>query len=146
MSADINRGAGGDAGRQGVAIDVDVEHEFEVRRFEDQPPVETLGADGADEAPGDSVRLRRSHRRLHDPGAVAAQDPRRMGRCTCCRGRGSASGGDGADVRLSSQLAEVLIELREKLPKLRPRGRLRGVGRLPQLLMHLPRQARGFVS
>ena len=40
----------------------------------DQEPVEALGADGADEAFGDRVRFRRSHRRLDDPDAFAYED------------------------------------------------------------------------
>ena len=38
------------------------EHPFEVAAVEDQQPVEALGANGAHEALGDSVRLRCSNR------------------------------------------------------------------------------------
>ena len=56
-----------------VVVDVDAEDAFEVTAVEDQQPVETLGAHSADEALGDRVRLRRPHRRLHDPDAFAAE-------------------------------------------------------------------------
>jgi hypothetical protein len=55
-----------------VVIDIDPEHAFEVTAVEDQQPVETLRADGPDEALGDGVRLRRPHRRLHNPDGFAA--------------------------------------------------------------------------
>jgi hypothetical protein len=55
-------------------VDVDVEHAFEVTAVEDQQPVETLGTYGPDEALGDRVGFRRSHRRPHDPGALATED------------------------------------------------------------------------
>src|SRR6266536_837485 len=42
--------------------------------IEDQQPVEALGTDGSDESLGDRVRLRRPHRRLHDPNPLAAED------------------------------------------------------------------------
>ncbi len=57
-----------------VVVDVNAEHAFEVTPVEDQQPVETLGAHRADEALGDRVRLRRPHRRLHDPDLLAAED------------------------------------------------------------------------
>ena len=38
-------------------LDEDAEDPFEVASVHDQEPVETLGADGADEALGDRVRL-----------------------------------------------------------------------------------------
>jgi transposase InsO family protein len=57
-----------------VVVDVDAEHPLEVASVEDQQPVETLGADGSDEALRDGVRLRRPHRRLQDPDALAAED------------------------------------------------------------------------
>jgi hypothetical protein len=63
-----------------VVADVDAKCAFEVTAVEDQQPVKTLGADGAGEALRDRVRLRRSHRRLHDPDAVAAGTPRRRRR------------------------------------------------------------------
>ena len=44
----------------------DAEDALEVASVHDQEPVEALGADGADEALGDRVRLRRSYRRLED--------------------------------------------------------------------------------
>jgi hypothetical protein len=39
-------------------VDVDAQDPFEVAAVEDQQPVETLGADGADEAFCNRVRLR----------------------------------------------------------------------------------------
>jgi hypothetical protein len=57
-----------------VVVDVDAEHVFEVALVEDQQPVEALRTDCSDEAFCDRVRLRRSHRRLHDPDAFAAED------------------------------------------------------------------------
>src|SRR5438876_1738652 len=56
-----------------VVVGVDAEHPFEVTAVEDQQPVETLGTHSADEALRDRVRLRRPHRRLHDPDAFAAE-------------------------------------------------------------------------
>src|SRR5215207_3428867 len=56
-----------------VVVGVDAEHAFEVTAVEDQQPVETLGTHGANEALRDRVRLRRPHRRLHDPDAFAAE-------------------------------------------------------------------------
>src|SRR6266542_322922 len=44
----------------------DMEHPFEMAVVEDQEPVETLRSDGADEALGNRIRLRRSHRRADD--------------------------------------------------------------------------------
>jgi len=55
-------------------VDVDAEDVLEVAAVEDQEPVETLGADGANEPLRDRVRLRRSHRRPDDPDAFAAED------------------------------------------------------------------------
>jgi hypothetical protein len=55
-------------------VGVDVEDMFEVAAVEDQQPVEALGSNGANEPLGDCVRLRRSHRRLDDPDALAAED------------------------------------------------------------------------
>ena len=57
-----------------VVVDVDPEHMLEVAPVHDQQPVQALGADGADEALGDRVRLRRSHRRLDDLDAFACED------------------------------------------------------------------------
>ena len=48
-----------------VVVDVDAEHTLEVAAVEDQQPVETLRADGSDEALCDRVCLRRPHGRLH---------------------------------------------------------------------------------
>lgn len=45
-----------------VMVDEDLEDPLEILAVEDQQPVETLGSDGADEAFGDCVRLRRSQR------------------------------------------------------------------------------------
>jgi hypothetical protein len=50
------------------------EDAFEVASVHDQEPVETLGADGADEALGGRVRLRRSHAGLDDLDAFAGED------------------------------------------------------------------------
>src|SRR5919201_1055101 len=47
---------------------------LEVAAVEDQQPVETVGADGTDEAFGDRVRFRRPNRRLDDPDPFAAED------------------------------------------------------------------------
>ena len=58
-----------------LVIDVDAEHPLELASVEDQQPVETLGADGSDEALRDGVRLRRPHRRLHNPDALATRVP-----------------------------------------------------------------------
>ena len=41
---------------------------------EDQQPLETLSADGADEALGERVRVRRAHRCLDHPDAFAGED------------------------------------------------------------------------
>ncbi len=57
-----------------VVVDVDAEHAIEVAPAEDQQPVHALGMHGADEALGDRVRLRCSHRDLDDPGALATED------------------------------------------------------------------------
>ena len=51
-------------GRASVVVGENAEDAFEVASVHDQEPVETLGADGADEALGGRVRLRRSHRVL----------------------------------------------------------------------------------
>src|SRR5215217_427908 len=47
---------------------------LEVSAVEDQEPVETLSANGADEALGDRVRLRRAHRCFDDLDAFACED------------------------------------------------------------------------
>ena len=57
-----------------VVIDVDAERVLEVASVEDQQPVQALRTDCSDEAFRDGVRLRRSHRSLHDPDAFAAED------------------------------------------------------------------------
>src|SRR6266508_3254157 len=57
-----------------VVIDVDAQHVFEVTPVEDQKPVQAFGTRGSDEALGDRVRLRCTHRRLHDPDALGAED------------------------------------------------------------------------
>jgi hypothetical protein len=57
-----------------VVVDVGAEHAFEVTAVEEQQPVQTLGAYGPDEALRDRVCFRRSHRRPHDPDALAAED------------------------------------------------------------------------
>src|SRR3954454_2746304 len=50
------------------------EHVFEVAAAEDQQPIETLASNGADEAFGVGVRLRRPDRCPDDPDPVAAED------------------------------------------------------------------------
>jgi hypothetical protein len=57
-----------------VVVDVDTEHAFEVTPVEHEQPVQALGAHGTDEALRDRVRLRCSHRSLHDPDALAAEN------------------------------------------------------------------------
>jgi len=57
-----------------VVVDVDAEHAFEVASVDDQQPVEALRTDCSDEALRDGVGLRRSHRSLHAPDAIAAED------------------------------------------------------------------------
>jgi hypothetical protein len=49
-----------------VVVDESAERPFELAPARDQEPVETLGTDGADEALGDGVRLRRAKRRPDD--------------------------------------------------------------------------------
>ncbi len=53
---------------------VDAEHCFEVAAAEDQQPVETFGADGANEALGVGVCLRGANRRVDDIDPFAAED------------------------------------------------------------------------
>jgi hypothetical protein len=53
---------------------VGVEHCLEVAAADDQQPVETLGADGADEALGVGVRLRCPDRCADDLDPLAAED------------------------------------------------------------------------
>src|SRR6266511_3200633 len=57
-----------------VVSDVDAQHVFEVTPVEDQTPVQAFGTRGSAEALGDRVRLRCTHRRLHDPDALGAED------------------------------------------------------------------------
>jgi hypothetical protein len=57
-----------------VVVEEDAEDMFEVTAVHDQEPVEALGADGADEALGDRVRLRRSNWCLDDLDAFACED------------------------------------------------------------------------
>jgi hypothetical protein len=52
----------------------EVEHPFEMVAVEDQQPVETLRSDGADEALGDRIPLRRSHRRADDLDPFSSED------------------------------------------------------------------------
>jgi hypothetical protein len=68
------------------------EDAFEVASVHDQEPVETLGADGADEALGGRVRLRRSHRGLDDLDAFAGEDGVEVPGELAVPGRGSGSG------------------------------------------------------
>ena len=60
-----------------VVVAVQAEHALEVSSVDDQEPVEAPGADGADEALGDRVRLRRTHRL---PIGRNPSDPRRTTR------------------------------------------------------------------
>ena len=64
-----------------VMVDEDPEHSIRMAAVEDQQPVETLGSDGADEAFGDRVGLRRSHRCADGPRQIRllhdTQRPRR---------------------------------------------------------------------
>jgi hypothetical protein len=55
-------------------VDEDAENALEMAPVHDQKPVEALGAGGADEALGERVRFRRSHRRLDDLDAFASED------------------------------------------------------------------------
>jgi hypothetical protein len=57
-----------------VVVGEDAEDALEVASVHDQEPVEAFGPDGADEALGGRVRLRRSHRRLDDLDAFAGED------------------------------------------------------------------------
>ncbi len=49
-----------------VMVDEDAQHPLELAAVEDQEPIEALRSDGADEAFGDRVRLRRLHRCADD--------------------------------------------------------------------------------
>src|SRR6266516_1433898 len=53
---------------------VDAQHRLEVAATEDEQPVETLGADGADEALGIGIRLRCADRRVDHLDRFAAED------------------------------------------------------------------------
>ena len=57
-----------------VVLDEDAEHAFQMAPIQNQKPVETLAADGADEALGERIRLRRAHWRLDDRDALAGED------------------------------------------------------------------------
>src|SRR6058998_994857 len=57
-----------------VVVDADTQHAFEMTAVQDQQPVQTFGAHASNEALRNCVRLRRPHRRLHDPDALAAED------------------------------------------------------------------------
>jgi hypothetical protein len=56
-----------------VVLDVDAQDVFEMAAADDQEPVETLVADGADESLRVGVRLRRSHRRVDHLDSFAAE-------------------------------------------------------------------------
>ena len=56
-----------------VMVDVLCEDGFELTPVEDQHPVETLAADGADEALGKSVGARGSDRRADGPDPLGAE-------------------------------------------------------------------------
>jgi hypothetical protein len=57
-----------------VVLDEDAEHAVELAPVEDEEPVETLGADGANEALGDRIRLGRPDRCPDDLDAFTAED------------------------------------------------------------------------
>src|SRR5215813_5748832 len=57
-----------------VVIGKDAEHTLEMATVHDQEPVEAFAANGADEALGDGVGLRRAHRCLDDLDALACED------------------------------------------------------------------------
>jgi hypothetical protein len=56
-----------------VVLDVDPQNVFEMAAAEDQQPVETLVADGADESLGVGVRLRRLHGRVDHLDSFTAE-------------------------------------------------------------------------
>jgi hypothetical protein len=56
-----------------VVLDVHAQDVFEVAAANDQEPIETLVADGADESLRVGVRLRRLHRRVDHPHSFAAE-------------------------------------------------------------------------
>jgi hypothetical protein len=53
---------------------VDAEYGLEVAAADDQQPIETVGADGANKALGVGVRLRRADRCMDDIDPFAAED------------------------------------------------------------------------
>jgi hypothetical protein len=57
-----------------VVVDKHAKYRLEVAAVHDQVAVEALGADGADEALGDCVRLRCPNRRLDDLDPFAGED------------------------------------------------------------------------
>jgi hypothetical protein len=57
-----------------VVVDEDKEHSLEVAPVENEEPIETLGADGADEALCDRIRLGRPDRCPDDLDAFAVKD------------------------------------------------------------------------
>jgi hypothetical protein len=57
-----------------VGVDEDAEHPLEVAAVDDQEPIETFGSSRADEAFGDRVRLRGSHRCADDLDPFALED------------------------------------------------------------------------
>jgi hypothetical protein len=57
-----------------VVLDEDAEQSRELSPVEDEEPVQTFGASGADEALGDCVRFGRADRRLDDLDAFTAED------------------------------------------------------------------------
>jgi hypothetical protein len=56
-----------------VVVDEDAKHVLKLPASDDEEPVEALGADGADEALGDGVRLRRPERRPHNLESAASE-------------------------------------------------------------------------
>ena len=57
-----------------VVVGEDAEDALEVPSVDDQEPIETLSADGADEALGGRVRSRRSHGCLDGSDAFVGED------------------------------------------------------------------------
>jgi hypothetical protein len=57
-----------------VVADEDAQHSLEMAAVDEQEPIETFRANGADEAFGDRVRLRRSHRRADHLDPFASED------------------------------------------------------------------------
>ena len=75
-----------------VVVNEDARQTLEMAAVEDQQPVETLRADGSDEALCDRVLAAAPARASSSFGCLRSARPRRRSRCTCCRGRGSGSG------------------------------------------------------